>query len=224
MVGKEKILEMLKERTIECDEEGLKKVSREALDLGVTPKEAIRQIQEGLKEVGDRFSKGDLFLPDLIIAGNVAQPVIGILLERIPEGEQTTAGTVVLGTVYGDIHDLGKNIVAAFLRAHGYKVHDLGTDVQVKDFVKKAQEVNADIIAVSTLLTSSMIYQRDILQELKDQGMSDKFVIIGGSAANPEWAKEINVHAYARTAEDAVKACDLLMKKGAKLERPLIIE
>lgn len=222
---KEKILEKLKQLTIDRNEEGLRKTVQDALNAGISPSEAIREgLQPGLKVLGDKFDKGEIFLPDLVIAADAAQPVIGILLESTPKEKRTRKGTVVIGTIYGDIHDIGKNIVAAFLRIQGYEVYDLGSDVPVKDFIQKAQEVNADIMAVSSLLSSSMVYQRDLVCEVEDRGMRDKLVIIGGASTNPEWAKEIDAHGYGRTVDDAIKLCDVLMEKKGEVERPLIVE
>lgn len=218
------ILEKLKKLTIAQDGQSLKKLAEEALSLGIRTTEIISGIQEGLKEIGEMFNRGELFLPQLILAADAVQPVINMLLESIPERKSVVRGKIVIGTAYGDIHDIGKNIVASFLRASGYEVYDLGSDVPIQNFVQKSAEFNADIIAVSNLLTASIVYQKDLLQELKDRGMTDKFVIIGGSAVNPDWARRIGADGYGRTAENAVALCDLLMKKGKELERPVIIE
>jgi methylmalonyl-CoA mutase cobalamin-binding domain/chain len=224
MINKEEILKKLKELTIAQNSETLKSVAIDALKGGLTAGEVISGIQDGLKEVGEKFNRGELFLPQLILTADAIQPVINMLLESIPEKKTITKGKVVIGTAYGDIHDIGKNIVAAFLRANGYEVHDLGSDVPIQNFIQKAKEVNADIIAVSNLLTASIVYQKDLIQELNDRGMNDKFVIIGGSAVNPEWARRIKADGYGRTAENAVELCDLLLKKGKEINRPVIIE
>ena len=225
MVERKEILEKLKQSAIDRNEEGLRKTVQDALKAGMSPSEAIREgLQPGLKVLGDKFDRGEIFLPDLVIAADAAQPAIGILLESIPKEKRTRKRTVVIGTIYGDIHDIGKNIVAAFLRIQGYEVYDLGSDVPVKDFIQKAQEVNADLIAASSLLSSSMVYQRDLVREVEDRGMRNKFVIIGGASTNPEWAKEINAHGYGRTVDDAIKLCDVLMEKRGEVERPLIVE
>lgn len=227
MVERKEILEKLKQSTIDQNEEGLRKTVQDALNAGMSPSEAIREgLQPGLKVLGDKFDRGEIFLPDLVIAADVMYAALDILLKNIPEEERMghRKGTVVIGTIYGDIHDIGKNIVAAFLRIQGYDVHDLGSDVPVKDFIQKAQEVNADIIAASSLLSSSMVYQRDLVCEVEDRGMRDKFVVIGGASTNPEWAKEINAHGYGRTVDDAIKLCDVLMETRGEVERPLIEE
>lgn len=227
MGEKEEILEKLKQLTIDRNEEGLRKTIEEALNAGISPSEAIREgLQPGLKVLGDKFEKSEIFLPDLVLAADATYAALDILLKKIPEEERMghRKGKVVIGTIYGDIHDIGKNIVAAFLRVQGYEVYDLGSDVPVKNFIQKAQEFNADIIAVSSLLSPSMVYQRDLVNEVEDRGMKDKFVIIGGASTNPEWAKEINAHGYGRTVDDAVKLCDTIMEKRGGVERPLIVE
>lgn len=224
MINKEELLKKLKDLIVAQSSENLKRIVIDALKEGLTPGEIIAGIQDGLREVGEKFNRGELFLPQLILTADAIQPIINMLLESIPEKKTVKKGKVVIGTAYGDIHDIGKNIVAAFLRASGYEVHDLGSDVPIQNFIQKAEEVNADIIAVSNLLTASIVYQKDLLQELNDRGMNDKFVIIGGSAVNPEWAKSIKVDGYGRTAENAVALCDLLLKRGKELNRPVIIE
>jgi corrinoid protein of di/trimethylamine methyltransferase len=225
MTSESDVLDRLKEATIERDEEGLMEAAREALDVGLDPQVAIKDgIQEGLQVVGDRFDKGELFLPEVVVAADSVEPAIDLLLEDVAEEDRESKGTIVIATVFGDIHDIGKNIVGALLRSQGYTVHDLGSDVPVKDIVEKAEEVDADIVALSTLLSSSMVYQRDIMQELEDRGLGGKAVIIGGSASNPDWAEEIGVSGYGRTVDDAIELVGVLLERGGEVEKPVIVE
>lgn len=176
--------------------------------------------------IGKKFRDFEIFLPDVVLAADAMYSALDILLPKITpeEGKKIRAGKVVIGTIYGDIHDIGKNIVAAMLTANGYEVHDLGTDVDPKKFVEKAEEVSGDIIAMSCLLTPSMYYQRDVVKRLQDMGIKDKFyVIVGGAAITPDWAKEITVDGWGRTVEDAMEVCKILMERGKEVKRPVII-
>jgi len=131
---------------------------------------------------------------------------------------------VVLGTIYGDIHDIGKNITAAILVANGYQVVDIGNDAQPDKFVETAKNEGANIIGMSCLLTPSMYFMRDVIRRLKDEGIREKFhVIIGGAAVYPGWAKEIGADGWAKDAERAVQLCDMLLQENVEHEKPLVV-
>lgn len=225
---KEKILEKLKQLVIEHDEEAIKKAAEEALAAGINPIKAIKEgLQKGMEIIGKKFRDFEIFLPDVVLAADAMYSALDVLLPKITpeEGKKIRAGKVVIGTIYGDIHDIGKNIVAAMLTASGYEVHDLGIDVDPKKFAEKAEEVGADIIAMSCLLSPSIYYQRDVVKRLQDTGIRDKFhVIVGGAAVTPDWAKEITADGWGKTVEDAIDVCKILMERGKEVERPVIIE
>ena len=154
----------------------------------------------GIRKVGDQFDEGEVYLPELMLAAAAMEAAMEICNAALPEGKTETRGVVVMGTVEGDIHDIGKAIVCAYLRANGYAVHDLGRDVPVEAFVDKAEEVKADVIGASALLTATMRKQAEIIAELKDRGMRDKVkFVVGGAPCTPEYAASIGADAYGAT-------------------------
>lgn len=186
----------------------------------------VRVVNEAIKPamdiLGEKYEKLEVFLPELVLAGEAAQEALKILL---PKGDESIfKGKVVLGTIYGDIHDIGKNIVAAMLSAGGYHVIDLGSDVPPNKFIEAAKREKASFIGISCLLTPSMFYMRDVIQKLIDEGIRNGFyVIIGGAAVSPEWAREIGADGWAKDAERAVELCNILAEKGREISKPVII-
>ena len=158
----------------------------------------------------------EIFLPELVMGAEAMKAAVDVLKEAITARGETLEkkGTVVIGTVEGDIHDIGKTIVVAMLQAAGFEVVDLGKDVPIPTFVKRAEEVSADIIGASALLTTTMPRQKDLIEYLKTYGKRDKyFVIVGGAPTTKEWAKEIGADGQGKDAAEAVKLCEKLMKK-----------
>jgi 5-methyltetrahydrofolate--homocysteine methyltransferase len=192
---------------------------------GVPPLEVVNQaIKPAMDEVGRKYDRLEVFLPELVLAGEAAQEALKILLTK--EGRDALAkGKIVLGTIFGDIHDIGKNITAAILSANGYQVIDIGNDASPDKFVETAKTEQANIIGMSCLLTPSMYFMRDVIRRLKDEGIREKFqVIIGGAAIYPDWAKEIGADGWAKDAERAVQLCDMLVEKNSQqLTKPVIV-
>jgi corrinoid protein of di/trimethylamine methyltransferase len=157
--------------------------------------EAINQgFVIGVNEVGDRFSRGDIFLPELVAAGEAMKAAISVLEpEMAKHGTQRDIlGKVVVGTVKGDIHDIGKTLVGTMLSASGFQVYDLGVDVPVETFAEKARQVGADIVGLSALITTTMGKQRDVIEALDDMGLRPKVkVMVGGAPVTQGWAEEI---------------------------------
>jgi corrinoid protein of di/trimethylamine methyltransferase len=224
---KEEIFEKLKQLIIEHDEETIKKVAEEALGAGIHPVDAIKLgLQKGMEVVGEKFKNLEIFLPDVVLAADAMYAALSVLLPRLTADEsgKLRRGKVVIGTIFGDIHDIGKNIVAAMLAANGYEIYDLGCDVDPKRFVEKAEEVKADIIAISCLLSPSIYYMEDVVKRLRDLGIRDRYyVIVGGAAVPPEWAGEIEADGWGKYVEDAVQLCNILVEKGKGLEKPVIV-
>jgi corrinoid protein of di/trimethylamine methyltransferase len=197
------------------DGEKVMEAAKKGLSAGIDPSLIIEQgIAKGLRIVGKKIEDGELFLMHLV-AAEPSQKAIKELLEpeiKKRKGERKSAGKVVLGTVTGDIHDIGKNIVGAMLIAAGFDVHDLGKDVPVKDFVKKAQEENASIIGASALLSTSLPVQAEIVKAFKAANMRDRVkLIFGGAPCTQEWVKEIGGDGYAESAVEAVNVIKQLM-------------
>ena len=181
------------------DKDAAEDVAKRAIAAGVTPQDIMQNgFVVGIRKVGDQFDEGEVYLPELMLAAAAMEAAMEICNAALPEGESETRGVVVIGTVEGDVHDIGKAIVSAYLRANGYEVHDLGRDVPVDAFVDKAEEVNADIIGASALLTATMRKQAEILAELDDRGMRDKVkFVVGGAPCTQEYADSIGADAYA---------------------------
>ena len=198
----------MRRSVIEENAEAAESAAREALGAGIDPREAIEEgLAKGIREVGERFQRLDCFLTDMIAAAEAMTKAVSILEKGLPENAALTkrAGVIVIGTVAGDIHDIGKNIVAILLKANGFHVHDLGKDVPSRQFVEKAKEVQADVIGLSALLSTTMVAQQEVVRILQDLKLRDKYkVIIGGAATTQEWAKEIGADAYAENANDGV--------------------
>jgi corrinoid protein of di/trimethylamine methyltransferase len=180
----------------------------EALAAGVAPKAVIDDgLLPGLNVIGEQFECEDIFLPELMQAALAFQAAMGILEPKIKESgaEGPKKGKIVLGTVKGDLHSIGKNILKLLYETSGFEVWDLGIDVDLFKFLDKAREVDADIIAMSALLTTTLVGQKDLIEALKDQGARDKHkVLIGGGATTKEWADTIGADGWAATAYEAV--------------------
>ncbi len=191
-------------------------LAQKALDSGFTPTSFfLNIIQPLLHAVGKRFERLEIFLPELMRAAKVVKAMQQQVLEpaiRAQAGEDTKVGTVVVGTCRGDIHDIGKNMVGLMLQVNGFEVIDLGTDVSLKEFVDTARRVNADIIGMSSLLTTSMPYMSDLIKYLEGVGLREKFkIIVGGAPVTRAYAEKIGADAYGADAIDAVEKCLRLM-------------
>ena len=226
MVDKKEFLEKLSAVVQSGDEEEAKKVANQAFEAGVDPVEAIdKGLAVGMKKVGDRFACQEAFLPEVMLAADAMKAAISVLRPHI-KGELSTKGKVVIGTMLGDIHDIGKNLVATMLEVAGFEVFDLGNDVSVARFLDEAEKNKVDIIALSSLITASMFYMEDVVKNLEGLGTRRKFrVLIGGGPTTPGYAEEIGVDGWGRHAEEGVQLATKLMatKKGEKLTKPLIM-
>jgi len=198
---------------IDGDPETTVALTQEALAAGIEPMAIIREgLMPGMNAVGDKFSCGEYFLPDLIIAADGMRGAMDLLEPELRLRQQTveSPGTVILGTVAGDIHEIGKSLVGTMLSANGFKVHDLGVNVPTNNFIQKVRETDATLIGLSALLTTTMTIQREIIQELTEAGLRSKVkVMVGGAPVTRSWAEEIGADGYA---EDALGAVQLARK------------
>lgn len=191
-------------------------VARSALAAGLLPLEFFQQVIEPvLTEVGDGFSRLELFLPDLMRAGMVIkaiqEEVLGPAI-RAQNAASTVAGKVVIGSSQGDVHDIGKNMVSLMLQVNGFAVTDLGVNISPRRFIEAAQQEGADIIAISSLLTPSLPYIRDVVKLLEGYNLRQQFMVVaGGAAATREWAKTIGIDGYGEDAIEAVQICRQIM-------------
>ena len=205
MVDEQTIKDAIKS-IVEHDEAKAIEITKNFIDSGSDPMEIMNEaFIPGIGEVGDQFSRGLLFLPGLVQSADVMKKVTEMVNDALPEKKLEKPGVVVIGTVKGDIHDIGKGIVVALLRANGMIVHDIGRDVDTEKFIEEAVKVDADVIGTSTLLTTTMGHQKDLEKELKKADLRDKFkTIVGGAPVTARWAKKIGADAYAEDAQDSV--------------------
>ena len=196
------------------DETGVE-ITKAAIEGGMDPLDIVQKcLVPILDDIGEQFSRLELFLPDLVMAADVAKAVKDEIREHLLSNSDSNeaAGKVVIGTVQGDVHDIGKNIVATLLEVNGFEVFDLGNDVKPFDFIETAKKEKADIIALSSLLTTSMPYMVDVLKNLNGLGIRDQFkVIVGGGPVSAEWAKEIGADGYSTDANEAVELCKKIL-------------
>ena len=183
-------------------------LAEEALRAEIDPLVAIDEgFKPGMDVVGVGFAKGELFIPDLMMSGEAMKAAIATLEPELMKRKQQreVLGKVVIGTVQGDIHEIGKTLVATMLAANGFEVHDLGVDVSSQEFIDKVREVDANVVGLSALLTTTIFNQEQVILSLEEAGLRDQVkVIIGGVPASPEWADEIGADAYAENATEAV--------------------
>jgi corrinoid protein of di/trimethylamine methyltransferase len=203
---------------IDGDSEAAESLAKQAIEAGIDPLVAINQgFVLGVNHVGSEFSCGNAFLPELVMAGEAMKAAVGALepeMARLGTSRQML-GTVVIGTIQGDIHDIGKTLVGTMLSAAGFQVFDLGVDVPVEVLVDKAREVNADIIGVSALLTTTMVRQRDVVEALEDLGLRPRIkVMVGGAPVTSEWVTEIGADGYSEDAIGAVQVAKKLVTMG----------
>ncbi len=209
-MSKEELLRKMADAVVNLDIEEAKKSAEEALKIGIPPLEAInRGFAKGLQKVGELFENKEYFLADMIMAAEAFKTGMDMLTPNIKE-EGKKKGVIVIGTVKDDIHDLGKNIVTTLLTSKGYDVYDLGIDVPAEEFVKKAEEVDTDIVGLSALLTTTMERISEVIEILEEAGLRSRIkVIVGGRPLTPEFAKEVGADAYC---EDAIKALETVKK------------
>jgi corrinoid protein of di/trimethylamine methyltransferase len=205
----ERLFEEMAQAVIDGVPDKARDLAGEVLRLGIDPLAAIDQgLKPGMDVVGEGFAKGELFIPDLMMSSEAMKAAIGILEPELTKRKQErqVLGKVVIGTVQGDIHEIGKTLVATMLAANGFEVHDLGVDVSPQQFLDKVRQVNPDVLGLSALLTTTLLNQETVILTLKEAGLRDQVkVIVGGVPASPEWAEEIGADGYAENATQAVQ-------------------
>jgi len=210
------ILADIKETLINGDQKRTVELTKIALENGIEPMTIINSaLTVGMQVVGDRFSTGEFFLPNLIVAGMAVQNAMSILEPELQarHEEVQSAGTVVIGTVKGDIHEIGKSLVATLLSCSGFEVYDLGVDVPNETFVAKVEEIGANLLGLSALLTTTMTMQRQTIEELEKAGLRDRVkVMVGGAPVSGEWAESIGADGYAEDAMAAVRLAKRLVQ------------
>jgi trimethylamine corrinoid protein len=188
-------------------------LAKKGLGEGVDPLELLNQgFIPGINKVGDLFGSGRLFLPELIMSATAMVGVTELLNESIPTNQGQTQGRLIIGTVEGDVHDIGKTIVVSLFKANGFEVRDLGRDVAVPKFIEEADKFDANIIGTSALLTTTMGGQKQLEEELEKAGLKDRFkTMVGGAPVTQRWAKRIGADAFAEDASEAVVQAKALL-------------
>ncbi len=180
----------------------------EELEKGITPYEIFNDLSRGLDEIGRRYEKGRFFTSDLIVSGSNMKKAIEMLRPRFKMEDAPVKGRVLVGTVKGDVHDIGKTIFSIMLQANGFEVIDLGVDVSKEAFVKEVEEKRPDVLAMSALLTSTMSNMKAVIDALKEKGLRDEVkIIVGGRPISREYAEEIGADEYGKDAVEGVRKC-----------------
>ncbi|MEM2904319.1 MAG: corrinoid protein [Candidatus Bathyarchaeia archaeon] len=205
----------LRDGIVTFDIEGVKKAAEDAIAAGISPYDAVMEgMSKGMDIVGKKYEEGEYFLAELIMAGETMKEGMAVLKPYLEKEKREPLGVVVLGTVQGDLHDIGKNVVSTLLTAAGFEVHDLGVDVPPEKFVEEVKNSKAGIIGVSALLTTTMVNMKAIIEQLERAGLRKQVkVIVGGAPLTDEYAKAIGADAYARDAVAGVEICRAWVKK-----------
>jgi len=214
LLNKEEILNSIAQSLSTLDENGLRKSIKDAVEADVSPQEMIRLgISRGMEIVGEKYERGEYFLSELIMAGVTMNEAMDIIRPLLGTESSETKGTVIIGTVEGDLHDLGKNLVITMLTSAGFRVHDLGTDVSPSKFVEKTRELNPNMVCMSALLSVALPKVKETIDTLKEAGLRDKVkILVGGRCLNRTIAIEMGADAYGDDAWNALKSAKELLK------------
>jgi len=209
MKSKDQILAEVRDRLVDLDSEAVKTACREALEAAVPPLEVVtRGLARGMEVVGERFERREYFLPELIMAGEVMREGLGVVEPHLTGSETQSGPMVVIGTVRGDMHDIGKGVVALLLRALGFQVRDLGFDVPAERFLEAVKEGGVRILAMSALLTATMPEMERVVDWLEKEGLRDRVkVIIGGAPITKAFGESIGVDYATNDAVEGVNVC-----------------
>jgi corrinoid protein of di/trimethylamine methyltransferase len=211
----EDLFKEMAQSIIDGESEKAADLAKQAIAQGIDPLDAINKgFVKGVNFVGDQFSCGNMFLPELVMAGEAMKAAVAVLEPEMTKRgtERIMLGKVVLCTVEGDIHEIGKTLVGTMLSATGFQVFDMGVDVPVMKVVEKAREVGADIVALSALLTTTMVHQKDVIEALEDIGIRTKVkVMFGGAPVTQEWVKQIGADGYSEDAIGAARVAKQLL-------------
>jgi len=200
-------LNTITETLISGDGEQLEKLVQNALDAGMAANEILQKsLLPGMDIVGEKMESGDMFIPEVLMAAQAMSGAVEILKPLLAEGESTSAGTVVIGTVKGDLHDIGKNLVVMMMESAGFNVIDLGVDVEPEKFVEAIKQNNPKIVGLSALLTTTMPMMKKSIEAIKESGLRDSVrILVGGAPVNKAFADEIGADGYAPDAGSASK-------------------
>ncbi|MCS3924727.1 dimethylamine corrinoid protein MtbC [Methanosalsum natronophilum] len=207
-MSKEELAKELSDAIISCKKDNVIAAVEKARDAGMEPTEIIEKgLAAGMNEVGVLFERGKLFLPHVMMAADAMTQGVALLEKDMEPGESAKKPAVIVnGTVEGDVHDIGKSIVSTMLQSAGFEVHDIGRDMPTKAFIDKIKEVNANVVGLSALMTTTMQGQKEVIEALKEEGLRDEIkVMLGGAPVTQAWADKIGADLYAENATEAVR-------------------
>jgi corrinoid protein of di/trimethylamine methyltransferase len=211
----DEILKELNKEVQNGDADKVQQLILKALDQGIAPIDILEKgLRSAMEEVGKKFETLEIFLPEMMSAADAMKAGVEVLQPRLGTGaEAVRQGVILLGTVEGDIHDIGKNIVKIMLEGVGFKVVDLGFNVPTLSFVERVKEIGPDLLGMSALMTSTMVHMPRVIQFLKDRGLRDKLkVVVGGAPVLPDWAGQIGADGYGDNAAEAIKLAKEMVK------------
>jgi len=212
----EEILKELNQEVQNGEEEKVKELIQKAVDKGIPVLEILEKgLRSAMEEVGAKFEALEIFLPEMMAAADAMKAGVAILRPHLEEAgpQEEGRGTIYVGTVEGDIHDIGKNIVKIMLEGVGYEVVDLGFNVPTLNFVERVQQSPPNVLGMSALMTSTMVHMPRVIQFLEDRGLRDKLkIIVGGAPVLPDWAKEIGADGYGENAAEAISLVKEIVK------------
>jgi len=221
MRKEEEVLGKLRDAIVNLDIDGIKEACRETINVGIPAYKAVTDgMAKGMEIVGQKYENNEYFLAELIMAGETMKEGMRVLEPYLKAGDLKTVGKVVIGTVRGDLHDIGKNVVVTLLNAAGFDVVDLGVDVPLEKFVEAIKQNNPEIVGMSALLTTTMVEMENVIKALKDAGLRDKVkIVIGGAPITQEYAEKIGADAAARDAVEGVNICKSWVMRSDGNER-----
>jgi trimethylamine corrinoid protein len=214
-MSREDLIKAALKAVVDGDEEAAVDIANKVIAEGLDPLDFISEgFAKGMISVGDLFAKEEYALPQVLLSAGAMQDAMDVLDPHIPRQDvKDKMGVVVIGTVQGDIHEIGKRIVGTMLEVYGFEVHDLGADVPIETFIEKAKELKADIVATSALMTTTMMSQKKLEEALKEAGMRDSVkTMVGGAAVTQDWADSIGADGYGQDVTEAVEAAKQLVK------------
>jgi trimethylamine corrinoid protein len=205
-MAKDDIIKKAFDSIVECDEDMAKEALEAAEAEGISMVDLLADgFSAGIRHLGDLFGRGEIFLPELIFSTEVMKMATEVIESKLDASDKKAKGVMVIATVEGDVHDIGKGIVASLVKTNGIEVHDLGREVPASVFIEKVKETNANFVGSSALLTTTMTVQKDIEEALKEAGLRDKVkTMVGGAPVTKRWAEKIGADAYCEEAGDAV--------------------
>lgn len=212
MKEKSEVLALLKKTVETWDINLAKEAAKCAMEVGMDPREAIENgLSRGMESISSSFKEGKIFLPQVLAASNAMEEAMAVFEPHLSERALSSKGVLVVGTVQGDIHEIGKHIVIAFLRGAGFKVYDLGKDVSPDEFLKEVIEKKADLVGASALMTTTLVFQRRIIERLREEKLNNVKTIFGGACCTQKWVTDIGGDAYCECGAEVVEKVNQLL-------------